>query len=54
MKASTIVTEIETRSDGICLVSTSCEKDGEEPEYWLNSDELPGQNQDDGDEDEGF
>ncbi|KAG7530942.1 hypothetical protein FFLO_04670 [Filobasidium floriforme] len=38
MKASTIVTPLQTHADGPCLVSTSCEKDGVEPEFWLNAD----------------
>ncbi|KAG7562023.1 hypothetical protein FFLO_02495 [Filobasidium floriforme] len=52
LHASTIVSKIATSNHGDCLVSISCDKEGEKPEFWLAADhedmvEWPEQDQDD-------
>ncbi|KAG7529033.1 hypothetical protein FFLO_05795 [Filobasidium floriforme] len=44
LKSSVIVTPLNTRADGACLASVSCDTEGREPEFWLDADsneELP-------------
>ncbi|KAG7527146.1 hypothetical protein FFLO_07226 [Filobasidium floriforme] len=39
LHASTIVSSINTNGHGTCLASISCDKEGEEPEFWLAADD---------------
>jgi hypothetical protein len=38
LEAATIVSRIDTQQDGACIVSMSCDRDGPEPEFWLETD----------------
>lgn len=38
LQASTIVCRIDTATYGPCLASISCDKEGQEPEYYLQAD----------------
>lgn len=37
LQASTIVSRVETARDGPALISISCDKDGQEPEFYLQA-----------------
>lgn len=50
LEAPTIVSRIETEQDGVCLVSVSCDRDGQEPEFWLS--DLPVEEDDEDDDEE--
>ena len=38
LQASTIICRISTHQDGDCIVSVSCDREGPEPDDWLNED----------------
>lgn len=40
LHASTIVSAVETVQYGPCFASISCDKEGEEPEFWLATDDA--------------